>query len=425
MPAMAIDEIRRKLETDTRPAVLARLREKAVEAGNAGCKVEAKLVTTDQTVAEGSREVVGAVSAETPDEAGDVILVGGWDLSYYRKHPVVMGFHDYFTYPTGKCLWIKQDKGSGRLLAKTQYATRPDTWPREQEWPPDTILALRQQDVMRGYSVGFVILEERMPTEKEIKAHPEWEGTRIIARAKLLEYSDVPLPCHADAAQIMVAKGLLPKQEADDGADTEPATADPDGATDAGELDGERGVPADPDGAVAGDAGDGNPDPDGVAHADGQVEQVLGAAPLADPDGVETKPSAENHACEINDGEYTRYRSEKRDSNGKPYTVRYGVRASDGETEEVTYFYPVADWTASQARSHCKGHDGTFAAATGAEAVACEVPSGPSPAEVAHMRVLQEIEDGKYVMLDEKAIARAALEKAVARQMAYHRGHLG
>jgi len=70
-----------------------------------------------------------------------------------------------------------------------------------------------------------------------------------------------------------------------------------------------------------------------------------------------SKPSETNHVCVVGGGKYTRYRSAKRKSGGKTYTVRFGVRP-DGKSEEYEYFYPVSEWTEAQARKHCKDHDG-------------------------------------------------------------------
>jgi len=78
--------------------------------------------------------------------------------------------------------------------------------------------------------------------------------------------------------------------------------------------------------------------------------------------GLEEKPSVDNHICTINSGDYVRHRSEKRKHNAKPYTVRFGIR-KDGKAEENEYFYPKDTWSAFEARSHCKEHDGTFEAA--------------------------------------------------------------
>lgn len=78
----------------------------------------------------------------------------------------------------------------------------------------------------------------------------------------------------------------------------------------------------------------------------------------------EMKPSKDNHTCRVGGGDYVRFRSEERRHAGKPYTVRYGVR-KDGKAEEYEYFYPKDKWPASEARTHCRKHDGRFEAAVG------------------------------------------------------------
>lgn len=75
---------------------------------------------------------------------------------------------------------------------------------------------------------------------------------------------------------------------------------------------------------------------------------------------MEGKPSTENHICRLNSGDYVRYRSETRKHDGKTFTVRFGIRRSDGKAEEYEYFYAKDTWTAAQARKHCKDHDGKF-----------------------------------------------------------------
>ena len=75
---------------------------------------------------------------------------------------------------------------------------------------------------------------------------------------------------------------------------------------------------------------------------------------------MEGKPSTENHVCRLNSGDYVRYRSETRKHDGKSFTVRFGIKRSDGTAEEYEYFYAKDTWTAAQARKHCKDHDGKF-----------------------------------------------------------------
>ena len=91
-------------------------------------------------------------------------------------------------------------------------------------------------------------------------------------------------------------------------------------------------------------------------------EAVLETIKEEGEEEIETKPSKENHVCTKGGGVYIRYRSETRKHNGKPYTVRFGIK-KDGKAEEYEYFYPVKEWTAAEARAHCKENDGSFEAA--------------------------------------------------------------
>lgn len=75
---------------------------------------------------------------------------------------------------------------------------------------------------------------------------------------------------------------------------------------------------------------------------------------------MEGKPSTENHVCRLNSGDYIRYRSETRKHEGKEYTVRFGIKRSDGQSEEYEYFYAKDVWAATAARAHCKDHEGKF-----------------------------------------------------------------
>lgn len=67
-------------------------------------------------------------------------------------------------------------------------------------------------------------------------------------------------------------------------------------------------------------------------------------------------PTKNNHACDLNTNQDVKG-SAKRTHSGKSYTVRYGDKG------EYNYLYPKSEWTAEEARKHCKSHGGRFAAA--------------------------------------------------------------
>lgn len=74
----------------------------------------------------------------------------------------------------------------------------------------------------------------------------------------------------------------------------------------------------------------------------------------------EMKPYPNEHACRINDpGKYTRFTRMKRKHNGKEYSVIVGFKKGGG-SEDQAYRYAKETWSASEASTHCKEHDGSF-----------------------------------------------------------------
>jgi len=84
-------------------------------------------------------------------------------------------------------------------------------------------------------------------------------------------------------------------------------------------------------------------------------------------EGVETeialeemKPFPNQHACRLKDpGKYTRFVTMKRKHNGKEYSAIVGFKKGGG-SEDQAYRYDKEIWSASEAGSHCKEHDGSF-----------------------------------------------------------------
>lgn len=69
-------------------------------------------------------------------------------------------------------------------------------------------------------------------------------------------------------------------------------------------------------------------------------------------------PYPNEHACRLhNPSGYTDFRRTTRRSGGKTYSVITGKKRS-GSWEEQAYRYPKSGWSVSQARAHCRRHDG-------------------------------------------------------------------
>jgi hypothetical protein len=74
----------------------------------------------------------------------------------------------------------------------------------------------------------------------------------------------------------------------------------------------------------------------------------------------EEKPYANEHACRLLEpisGAPTRRKNGEGDHNGKKYDVIY-QQQKDDTWKRQAFRYPKDNWTASEARSHCKSHDG-------------------------------------------------------------------
>lgn len=75
-------------------------------------------------------------------------------------------------------------------------------------------------------------------------------------------------------------------------------------------------------------------------------------------------PYPHEHACRLKDpSNFKRFtRVKRRSSSGKTYSVIFGWTSVNGRdvSMEQAYRYPTDTWNASQARAHCKSHDGRF-----------------------------------------------------------------
>lgn len=163
------------------------------------------LPSAEFNLEEKSRTDVSMITSDAVDRDREVVIPSGMDAAGYNG--VVTFAHMYDALPVGRCLWIKP-KGNG-LLAKTQYAPKPEGW--KDDWFPDAILSLMGMDppACTGKSIGFISQSWHEPTVEEIKARPELaEAWRIIDRWTLIEYAVAPVPCNPEAEMVSVAKSL-------------------------------------------------------------------------------------------------------------------------------------------------------------------------------------------------------------------------
>lgn len=76
-------------------------------------------------------------------------------------------------------------------------------------------------------------------------------------------------------------------------------------------------------------------------------------------------PYPESHSCEI-DLTLKVLGSQVRKHGTKSYTVKIGRKPGRTKgSSERSYMYDAKEWSASEARAHCKDHGGKFVPATG------------------------------------------------------------
>lgn len=159
---------------------------------------------------EGERADVSWISTEAPDRDHEVVLARGMDDSHFRLNPIVTMQHAYWLPPVGRSLWRKRVKDGdlAGIKAKTQYPSRPASWPADADWPADCAFTLVQSDLLRGKSIGFLPTKVHVPDASE-RERNGWDDVRLVIDDwVLLEYACVFLPAQQHAVVESVSKGL-------------------------------------------------------------------------------------------------------------------------------------------------------------------------------------------------------------------------
>jgi HK97 family phage prohead protease len=148
---------------------------------------------------EAERVATFVASDETVDRYGDIVSVDGWDLTNFRKNPVVLWMHSQWN-PIGKAS-VKIE--GGQLLATIRFYDAGDSKLADDLWK----LVKKRQ--LRGVSVGFTV-----PSEDDVEPirdeNDRLTGFRFL-RQELLEISLVSVPANPNALQIARSMGLPPE----------------------------------------------------------------------------------------------------------------------------------------------------------------------------------------------------------------------
>lgn len=185
-------------------------------------------VTPSDPVAEQGRVVRFVASDETPDRVGDVIEVAGWNLTNYKRNPVVLWGHDSNDRPPiGRAVNVHRGVGpSGKpaLLASIEFA------PKEANPFAETVYQLTKGGYLNAVSVGFMprATKELTPEERQSLGMPNYG--MFYSQADLLEISVVSVPANPSAlitgAKSLVSSGVLQQREVDSFLKQNPMTED-------------------------------------------------------------------------------------------------------------------------------------------------------------------------------------------------------
>lgn len=78
-------------------------------------------------------------------------------------------------------------------------------------------------------------------------------------------------------------------------------------------------------------------------------------------------PFPNEHSCRLRPPagfQEGRFRRDSRKTDGKTYFIIMGRLKGQDTMVEQAYRYPKQNWTAAEARKHCRDHDGRFEAAS-------------------------------------------------------------
>lgn len=134
------------------------------------------------------------ISTDHIDRDGDTIEQSGWDLSEYKKNPVVLWAHDSSAPPVAKAnatyLAPSVSKASGE---ESVHLMSVAEFPSKDLYPFGNMVGrLYKNGYLHGASVGF------LPMDYEINREREGFSPVDFKTQKLLEWSAVPVPSNPE-----------------------------------------------------------------------------------------------------------------------------------------------------------------------------------------------------------------------------------
>jgi hypothetical protein len=160
--------------------------------------------TSELTVNEGERAIVGLINTAAVDSYRTVIVPAGVDLTQYEKNPVLISYHNQRQI-VGQAMELKRTERA--ISAKFVTASKPPDHPPEAEWYPNTVLHLYREKVMRGFSIGFEEIEGRDATGRD-KEHYGDKCEYVHSKVRVVEVSTCAIPSNPETLASLVSRGF-------------------------------------------------------------------------------------------------------------------------------------------------------------------------------------------------------------------------
>lgn len=176
---------------------------RSAELGDGDDVIAIRSMLEGVTIDRDQRIVKGIVTTDSPDLDDEVVVPDGLDMSYFpgRVKAVYLN-HNYSDLPVATCRrLVKADRG----MYCSTFITKRGIG--------DDLLTAIEEEAVRGFSIGFKVLEATSPSPEEQRRYGAAVDT-VIRRAKLLEYSIVSMPANPDALMSLVGKSKIRRASA-------------------------------------------------------------------------------------------------------------------------------------------------------------------------------------------------------------------
>lgn len=182
----------------------------------AGIGIRKQIIAPAEQLAGDMRALRFTISTDCIDREQDRIALAGWDLSNFRRNPIVLWGHDATRLPIGRAFDLRIEDGG--LKASVEFI--PTDTPEGGQFA-EAVYRLARGGFIAATSVGFRPLKWEF-TQDEARGADDWFPGIDFEEQELVELSVVTVPANPEA--LIDAPG--PGEGTAIAADTPPVTGE-------------------------------------------------------------------------------------------------------------------------------------------------------------------------------------------------------